>query len=83
MGGVREATESQREFASPRARLQKSAGFRSSSRSGVEGWGDWDERKEGRKDGEVRDDIDTRMERRGGLDGGRNEERHVTLSAGM
>lgn len=48
----------------------------------MEGWGDWDERKEGRKDGEVRDDIDTRMERRGGLDGGRSGERHVTLSAG-
>lgn len=31
MGGACVATESQREFASPRARLQKSAGFRSSS----------------------------------------------------
>lgn len=50
----------------------------------MEGWGgDWDERKEGRKDGEVRDDIDTRMERRGGLDGGeeRRAARHVISGA--
>lgn len=41
----------------------------------MEGWGDWDERKEGLEDREVRDDIDTRVESRGGLNGG--EERKV------
>lgn len=74
------ATESQREFASPRAELQKSTGFRSSSEQdgGMRGF-KW-KKKEGQKDEEVRDDIDTRMERnigRWGRRGRGRSARHV------
>lgn len=47
----------------------------------MEKWGDWDERKEGRKDREVRDDTDTGMEKHTGLDSLLGQwKQHITLS---